>query len=441
MTVLIELTLRGSLAALVVIAVDRAFAGRISASSRRWWWCFVPLAFLVPLRIPIFPAVHPIPAVRAVWDWASLGTSSEVAVPGRSAIPSATIGLGVWIAGAIAYLALVAIQTARAARRWNGERLSTDHALLELLEDCKAETGVSAPIGLVISASVPSPAILGWLRPRILLPAHLVSSASGAQLRPVLLHELAHFRWFDVPFNWLLTLVRALHWFNPFAHLGSVAWARYREEAADEAAVKWMKDDSGQAYGDALLQTLRHTRDCQAPFGAFAIVETVQHLKRRITMIKKYPNKSPHVLLVCLVSALLAAVVGLKTARASEGAPADPKAAAIASAGSWLGEIDAGNYGQSWKDASQFFQTHVSSDNWVSALERTRKPLGKCNQRTLASAVLQTDPMNNNQVTKGEFVLCQYETSFENLKHAVESVAVMKATDGSWKATGYFIHP
>ena len=440
MNVLFELTLRGSLVSLVVIALDRAFAGRISASSRRWWWGFVPLAFLVPLRIPIFPAVRPIPAIRAVWDWASLGTSAAVAGSAGSGVAPATIALGVWIAGAIAYLALVAIQTARAARRWNGERLSTDHALLELLEDCKAETGVSAPIGLVISGTVPSPAILGWLRPRILLPARLVSSAPAAQLRPVLLHELAHFRWFDVPFNWLLTLVRALHWFNPFAHLGAVAWARYREEA-DEAAVKWMRDDSGQAYGDALLQTLRHTRDSRAPFGAFAIVETVQHLKRRITMIQRYPNKSPHVLLVCLVSTLLTAVVGLKTARASESASPDPKSAAIASAGTWLGEIDAGDYERSWKDASQLFQTHMTLENWVSALNGSRKPLGKCNQRTLASALLQTDPMINNQVMKGKFVLCQYESSYENLKHAVESVAFMKEPDGSWKATGYIVHP
>ena len=59
-------------------------------------------------------------------------------------------------------------------------------------DSCKAETGVSAPIGLVISGTVPSPAILGWLRPRILLPARLVSSAPAAQLRPVLLLSLIH---------------------------------------------------------------------------------------------------------------------------------------------------------------------------------------------------------------------------------------------------------
>jgi Protein of unknown function (DUF4019) len=190
-----------------------------------------------------------------------------------------------------------------------------------------------------------------------------------------------------------------------------------------------------------LLKTLRHTRDSHAPFGAIAIVETVQHLKRRITMIQKYPNKSPHVLLVCLASTLLAAVALLKTARAAESASPDPKAAAVASVGSWLTEIDAGDYEQSWKDASQFFQTHVTSANWVSALNKSRKQLGKCNQRTLASALLQTDPMTNNQVTKGEFVLCQYESSFENLKHAVESVSFMKEPDGSWRATGYYVRP
>jgi beta-lactamase regulating signal transducer with metallopeptidase domain len=441
MNPLVELTLRGSAAAIVVMALDRALAGRMSCASRRWWWCFVPVAFLAPVRIPVLPPPDRMPGIEAVSSWAPARIPQGMAIAAAPGAAIAPVAEALWISGSLATLALVAIQTARASRRWSRERLSTDHSLLELLEDCKAETGVTAPIGLVVSRSVPSPAILGWLRPRILLPAALAESASAAELRPILLHELAHFRWYDVPFNWLCALVRAVHWFNPVAHLAGLAWGRFREEAADEAAMGWMQDVSGQAYGEALIRTLRRSGQPAAPFGALAIVESATQLKRRITMISLYRNKSRRILLAGAVSLLLASLVCLKSARAADSAAPDPKAAALASALGWLKEIDGGQYEQSWKDAAAVFQGKLTADQWVQALNGTRAPLGTCSQRTEVSATLSKDPRTPEGVIPGEFVVVQFESSFDNLKHAVETVSLSRGPDGAWRSCGYLIRP
>src|SRR5208283_5422907 len=285
MSLLLELTLRGSAAVLGIFVLDRSLAGRICASSRRLWCCILPLAFLVPWRIPMLSALGRLPPVIEFLDQPQIEIPAGAQAAATNGMNRTTLGLGIWLAGALAYVVIVVIQTRRACRRWSRERLSTDHPLLELLEDCKAEADVTAPIGLVVSNSVSSPAIMGWLRPRILLPESLAAAAPALVLRPIFLHELAHFRCYDVPFNWLLTLVRAIHWFNPLAHLGAVSWTHFREEAADEAAVKWMRNDSAMVYGDALVHSLRHCRGASAPFGSIAIVESVQQLKKRIFMI------------------------------------------------------------------------------------------------------------------------------------------------------------
>lgn len=330
MNLLIELTLRGSAAALVVLIFDRSLAGSMSGPSRRWWWCFLPLAFLVPARIPILPAPGRLPLMAAIWGRVPLGISSGITVAEKATAVHAISLFGIWLAGAMAYVALVVIQTSRASNRWSRERLSTDSPLLELLRDCKAEAGVTAHIGLVVSDSVASPAIMGWLRPRILLPASLAGSSKFGELRPILLHELAHLRWFDVPFNWLLTLVRAIHWFNPFAHLGAIAWTRFREEAADEAAIKWMRADSGRDYGEVLVRTLRQTRGAAVPFGALAIGESARCLRRRIHMINRYQKKSPRILLAGFGSVLLAAAVFSKPSHAESRASSGLAKAAVA---------------------------------------------------------------------------------------------------------------
>lgn len=441
MNLLLDLTLRGSMAALIVIVFDRSLAGIMIGPSRRWLWCFVPLAFLVPLRMPILPAPGHLPAAATAWDQALMEFPARVAVTAKTGAGIGLLAMGLWLAGAMAYLALVTIQTTRASRRWSRERLSTDHALLELLEQCKAETGVTAPIGLVVSSSVPSAAIMGWVRPRILIPTSLAAAATPAEIRPILLHELAHFRWYDVPFNWLLTVVRAIHWFNPMAHLAAMAWARFREEAADEAAIKWMREDSGQVYGEALVRTLRQSREGVVPFGSLAIVESVEHLKRRIAMINRYPNKAPRILLAGVVSLVLTVGVFSKMAHAADSTSSSAEADITASAQAWLAEFDGGHYEQCWKDASSFAQTRLSMEKWVESANRGKNCFGKCAQRQEVSLAFKKDPIFNGVLFKGEFAFVKFKSSFENKKQAVENVNFYKEADGTWKVADYHIRP
>jgi hypothetical protein len=44
-------------------------------------------------------------------------------------------------------------------------------------------------------------------------------------------------------------------------------------------------------------------------------------------------------------------------------------------------------------------------------------------------------------VVKGDYVIAQFNTSFENLQYAVETVTFEKAADGTWKASGYYVKP
>jgi hypothetical protein len=39
----------------------------------------------------------------------------------------------------------------------------------------------------------------------------------------------------------------------------------------------------------------------------------------------------------------------------------------------------------------------------------------------------------------GEYVVIEYETSFERKKNGTETITLMKDTDGEWRAAGYFV--
>jgi Protein of unknown function (DUF4019) len=138
-------------------------------------------------------------------------------------------------------------------------------------------------------------------------------------------------------------------------------------------------------------------------------------------------------LTVCLLAWFSAGVIS----RAEE---TDQKNAAVAAMKGWLTAIDAGDYAASWKESAPTFQKAVSSEQWVQALTGVRSPLGKCLSRTLASALEQTEVPTPKGPLKGDFVIAQFDTSFENLQYAVETVTFEKAGD-TWKAAGYYIKP
>jgi beta-lactamase regulating signal transducer with metallopeptidase domain len=435
MSLLLTLTFHGVAMLSTVWAINAFLAREGNAPGRAWWWWMVPLAFLcwIPLSVvPSAATASTTPLLATVLDHPGFLPQRLAAV---AALDRDAVWFWIWLAGTVGCLLFALIQTWRVQHRWSRERLVTDGVLLGLLEDAKRDVGVTAPIGLIVSDDIVAPALLGWLRPRILLPGGLVRVLGQDEVRAILLHELAHFRALDIPLNWLFTLARAVHWFNPLAHVACRVWARYREETADVAALRILREPA--CYQAALIKSLRHASGERLPFGALAIGESFHHLKRRITMINRPPARSNRHLVRSAFLALFFALILFRIAEADS----DPKQAAVAAMQVWLQEIDHGHYDQSWSDAASSFQKAITSSQWVAALKEARTPEGACLGRKLASAMEQTAVPSPTGTQQGDFVIAQFNSSFENLKYAVETVTFEKAPDGTWKAAGYYIKP
>jgi hypothetical protein len=127
--------------------------------------------------------------------------------------------------------------------------------------------------------------------------------------------------------------------------------------------------------------------------------------------------------------AVLLAAVALRADQASENA-------AEAAATKWLSLVDSGRYAESWKEAASLFKKQVTAEQWESAAHNARGPLGKLISRKLSTARYATSLPG---APDGEYVVIQYQSSFENKKSAVETVTPMKDKDGAWRVSGYYI--
>jgi hypothetical protein len=114
----------------------------------------------------------------------------------------------------------------------------------------------------------------------------------------------------------------------------------------------------------------------------------------------------------------------------------DQETEAVTAAEGWLALVDAGKYGKSWNAASGFFKSAVLQGQWEQSLKAVRSPLGKLVSRKLLSKTYMTSLPG---APDGEYLVIQFETSFQNKKFAIETITPMKEKDGKWRISGYYI--
>lgn len=102
----------------------------------------------------------------------------------------------------------------------------------------------------------------------------------------------------------------------------------------------------------------------------------------------------------------------------------------------WLALTDEGRYKSSWESASALFKAAVSAKDWETSLSVVRGPIGSLETREMATSEFSTTLPG---APDGEYVVFQFNSSFEHKATAIETVTAMKDADGEWRVAGYFI--
>jgi hypothetical protein len=115
-------------------------------------------------------------------------------------------------------------------------------------------------------------------------------------------------------------------------------------------------------------------------------------------------------------------------------AAADNKAAEQA-ATSWLSLVDSEKYADAYTGFSVFFKDKMTQAKWEDQVKSARSIFGKLVERKLKSSeAVKTLP----GAPDGDYVVVQYDTTFEKKKSAVETVTVL-SEKGKWGVVGYYI--
>jgi beta-lactamase regulating signal transducer with metallopeptidase domain len=241
-----------------------------------------------------------------------------------------------WLTGALALAIYVGANNFILLRIVRRERPLTEQKILDLVEDCKAQMRVRTILGLVATDKVKSPALFGFIRPRLLLPAEMIENISREELRYVFLHELAHLKRHDIYIGWLTSILQVLHWFNPFVWMAFYRIRADRELACDALVLARTQADESKNYGRTIVSLIeRFSQPRQLPALA-GILETKTQLKRRITMIAQFKKNSYQWSPLAVILIIILGCVSLPDAKRTKAADATvspPKPGAGAGAG------------------------------------------------------------------------------------------------------------
>ncbi|NLD50267.1 MAG: DUF4829 domain-containing protein [Clostridiaceae bacterium] len=207
---------------------------------------------------------------------------------------------GVNVTGYVRFLRLI--------KKWNRPADEREKAILESITCSRYK------VGLVRNSFIDTPMLIGILQPEIIIPD---IDFDESQLKNILLHEITHYKHFDIAIKWLAMIAASIHWFNPLVYFVRKEINRACELACDETVVRNLDAEGKQAYGDTLI-SVASEREYSSGVIQATMCEEKRSLKERLVSIMKYSPKSRMIMIIS-VMLLVTAVIGAAALGASVG--------------------------------------------------------------------------------------------------------------------------
>lgn len=159
----------------------------------------------IPYDFPSAAVISSYKAFPAVVDFLTAPLQ-----PGRPWLRPVVLLLLLWACGTLFFAARDVVRLIRSQRARRSYRLADRPEV----QAAAAELGVAVPVAVTSSVTVPCAG--GVFRPVIYFPDLPLSEE---EIKFILLHEMQHIRGRDSLIKLLFTLLRAVFWWNPVAHL------------------------------------------------------------------------------------------------------------------------------------------------------------------------------------------------------------------------------
>ena len=242
----------------------------------RYNLAFLTLLAMAAAPILTYSVVRSLGETASIGEWPlHLGSRDVWGTFPDSATFSVTPANAPWLSHLVmVWFAGVALLSLRVSGGWyvanslrRRDTAPLPAALAARCERLCAALAITRPVRFLQSTFVKAPAVVGWLRPVVLIPVSVVLGLTSAQLEAVIMHELAHIRRLDAAANLLQMAVETVLFYHPAVWWISRRIRIEREHCCDDVAVAMSGDALGYAKALASLEEWRGVEPVLAATG------------------------------------------------------------------------------------------------------------------------------------------------------------------------------
>ena len=197
-----------------------------------------------------------------------------------------------WLMGIAVFSTLIVWHALHIRKKIRQCPLVDDVSLLNLFHELCSLMGIKQHIKLHSLSSEEhdgGPRIAGLLHPAVYLPEAMIRNWKQEDLKPVLLHELAHIRQYDPFTNWLQIILQVLYFFHPLVWFANYRVRQMREEVCDAVALRYLQGGQGD-YSRSILRVIEESQNRRFLLLDIGFTETRHTLKSRILNIMRIKN-------------------------------------------------------------------------------------------------------------------------------------------------------
>ena len=318
--ILLSLSVSGALLLLLILGLKPLYKNKFSKRWQYYIWIVVALRFLLPFtpdttiigslfekfdttaitnEIPTNPNV-PVPADTGNSKAEPIQPNREITTAAmREPVDKYVYLFFIWSAlTLVLFVRKVTVYQGFIQYIKAGNKEVSDIKILNLLSDCEEKLKIKTRVELSCNPLIASPMLIGFFRPRIILP---VGEWEDKELSYIFVHELIHYKQRDMFYKWLIQIVVCVHWFNPFVYLLEKEVNKSCELSCDEKVISILNEKAKREYGDTLISFLKSNNLYKSSLASVTLTEGAEQLKERLGAIMKFRKKSKAIIAITAI--------------------------------------------------------------------------------------------------------------------------------------------
>ena len=327
MKILLSLSVSGALLLILILGLKPLYKNRFSKRWQYYIWIVVALRFLLPFtpdttivgslfeKFDTAAITNEIPTIPNVPVQVSPGNNEAEPIQTNRDMTAATTlePFNKYVCLFFIWSALALVLFVRRITVYQGfiqyikagNTEVSDIKILNLLSDCEEKLNIKTRVELSYNSLIASPIMIGFFRPRIVLPVH---ELEDKELSYIFVHELTHYKQRDMFYKWLIQIVVCAHWFNPFVYLLEKEVNKSCELSCDEKVISVLDDTARREYGDILISFLKSNNLYKSSLASVTLTEGAEQLKERLGAIMKFKKKSKGIIAITAIFSVLVCV-------------------------------------------------------------------------------------------------------------------------------------